>query len=226
MPAPAPTDRRDELLEEDLPRPTLGITPAQVAGSALASVSGAFLASWLGVAGTLIGAALLSIVATIGSAAYTYSLRRGHEVVVRGRNGRIVATAPRERASWLRGLPWPRLALASVAVLAIALVTLTAFEGLTGKPVSALATGSDKGGTTIGRAADNVTGGSASRDEEPSTPDPSPSQTPTPTPTPEPSTDPSPTPTAEPTPTDQPSPTETPAPSDQPSPSDGASVAP
>lgn len=227
MPAPAPTDRRDELLEEDLPRPTLGITPAQVAGSALASVSGAFLASWLGVAGTLIGAALLSIVATIGSAAYTYSLRRGHEVVVRGRNGRIVATAPREpRPPWWRGLPWPRVALASAAVLAIALVSLTAFEGLTGKPVSALATGSDKGGTTIGRAADNVTGGSSSRDDDQTKPDPGPSPTPTPTPPSEPTTDPSPSPTQEPTPTPEPSPTDSPAPSDQPSPSDGASVAP
>ena len=224
MPAPAPPDRRDELLEEDLPRPTLGITPAQVAGSVLASVSGAFLASWLGVAGTLIGAALLSTVATIGSAIYTYSLRRGHEVVRRGRNGRILPAEP--RAPWWRGLPWPRVALASVAVLAIALVSLTLFEGLTGRPVSSLGSGSDKGGTTIGRAAEGVTGGSSSRDDQPADPTPGPSETPAPTPTPDPATDPSPSPTDTPSPTQDPSPTQTPAPSDQPSPTDGASVAP
>ncbi|MCB0908981.1 MAG: hypothetical protein KDB63_17895 [Nocardioidaceae bacterium] len=220
MPAPAPTDRRDELLDEDLPRPTLGITPTQVAGSALASVSGAFLASWLGVAGTLIGAALLSIVATVGSATYTYSLRRGRQVVRWGRGERTVRELP--RVSWRRGLPWPRVALASVAVLAIALVSLTAFEGVTGKSVSALATGSDKGGTTIAQAVGHIAGGSSSRDGEPGTPAPSPSQTPTPTPT----SDPSPAPTEQPTPTQPPAPTETPAPSDQPSPSDGTSVAP
>lgn len=117
------------------------------------------------------------------------------------------------------------MALASVAVLAIALVSLTLFEGLTGRPVSSLGSGSDKGGTTIGRAAEGVTGGSSSRSDQPADPTPGPSETP-PYADSDPATDPSPSPTDTPSPTQDPSPTQTPAPSDQPSPTDGASVAP
>jgi hypothetical protein len=62
---------------------SLGLTPAQVLGSALAAMSGAFLASWLGTAGTLVGAAVGSVVATIGAAIYTHSLRRTAEAVKR-----------------------------------------------------------------------------------------------------------------------------------------------
>ncbi|KHL12851.1 hypothetical protein CLV56_0127 [Mumia flava] len=53
-----------------------GVSPAQVVGSALAAVTSAFAASGLGVAGTLIGAAIGSIVITVGGAFYTNSLRR------------------------------------------------------------------------------------------------------------------------------------------------------
>lgn len=68
---PAPPPRRLEL------------SSTQVMGSALAAVSAAFFASWLGTAGTLIGAAVGSIVATVGSATYTWWLRRTSEAVRR-----------------------------------------------------------------------------------------------------------------------------------------------
>ena len=61
----------------------LELSPAQVAGSALAAVSGAFFASWAGTAGTLIGAALGSVIATVGAATYTWSLRRTRDAVRR-----------------------------------------------------------------------------------------------------------------------------------------------
>ena len=57
-------------------RSRLGLSPAQVTGSALAAMSGAFLASWFGTTGTLVGAAVGSVVATVGAAIYTHSLRR------------------------------------------------------------------------------------------------------------------------------------------------------
>lgn len=211
MPAPAPTDRRDELPDEEVPRPTLGITPAQVAGSALASVSGAVLASWLGVAGTLIGAAMLSIVATVGSAAYTYSLRASSQVITirRRPGGRPVQVE--EREPWWRALPWPRVALASIAVLGVSLLALTAFEGLTGKPVSSLTTGKDGGGTTISRAV-GASGTDSSPDDQPDEPADIPTDDTTPSPTTDPSTDPSPTPE----PSEEPSPAETPAPTEPP----------
>ena len=53
----------------------LGLSPAQVAGSALAAVSGALLASFAGTTGTIIGTAIGSVVATVGAAIYTQSLR-------------------------------------------------------------------------------------------------------------------------------------------------------
>ena len=43
------------------PARTLGLSPAQIAGSALSAVSAAFVASWAGTTGTLIGAAVGSV---------------------------------------------------------------------------------------------------------------------------------------------------------------------
>lgn len=62
---------------------SLGLSTAQVMGSALAAMSGAFLASWLGTTGTLVGAAVASVIATVGAAIYTHSIRRTSQVVKR-----------------------------------------------------------------------------------------------------------------------------------------------
>ena len=56
-------------------RPRLEINWAQSAGGALAAVSSAVLLSTFGVAGTLIGAAIGSLVITVGGAIYSYSIR-------------------------------------------------------------------------------------------------------------------------------------------------------
>lgn len=142
--------------------PRLGLTPAQVAGSALAAISGAVVASWFGTAGTIIGAALASVIATIGTEAYTWSLRRtGHAVKnqavrVRQRVPGTVETppdptdGPAHRDDDARRFPWPRVAAATVVVLVIALGGVTAFEALTGRPVSSLLGRDDDTGTTLG----------------------------------------------------------------------------
>jgi hypothetical protein len=52
------------------------VSYAQVAGSALAAVSAAVIASFLGVGGTVLGAALGSLIATLGGAIYAHSFRR------------------------------------------------------------------------------------------------------------------------------------------------------
>ena len=56
-------------------RPRLEINWAQSAGGALAAVSSAVLLSTFGVAGTLIGAAIGSLVITVGGAVYSHSIR-------------------------------------------------------------------------------------------------------------------------------------------------------
>ncbi len=82
------------------PARPLGLSPAQIAGSALSAVSAAFVASWAGTTGTLIGAAVGSVIATIGAALYTSSLRRSSEAVRRAasqvrQTSRITSTLPR-----------------------------------------------------------------------------------------------------------------------------------
>jgi hypothetical protein len=54
----------------------IGVSGSQVAASVLASTSAALVASVFGVAGTIIGAAVVSIVATVGTAAYGLGIRR------------------------------------------------------------------------------------------------------------------------------------------------------
>ena len=70
---PSPTGREPDRL---------GVTGSQVAGSVLASVSAAVVASYFGVTGTIVGAARVSIVATVGSAAYGLGLRRTRDHTV------------------------------------------------------------------------------------------------------------------------------------------------
>ncbi|KAA2262408.1 hypothetical protein F0L68_14190 [Solihabitans fulvus] len=59
----------------------LDIKTTQVAGGALAAVTAAFLGSKLGVAGTVVGAGVASVVSTIGGVLYQHSLERTKEGV-------------------------------------------------------------------------------------------------------------------------------------------------
>ncbi|MBN2623042.1 MAG: hypothetical protein JXA83_06735 [Acidimicrobiales bacterium] len=54
----------------------IGVSGVQVAAGVLASVSAAMVSSYFGVAGTIVGAAVFSIFATVGSAAYGLGIRR------------------------------------------------------------------------------------------------------------------------------------------------------
>lgn len=64
-------------------RNRLEINYVQVVASALAAISSAVLLSTVGVAGTIIGAAIGSVFATAGSALYSYSIRLSRERVAR-----------------------------------------------------------------------------------------------------------------------------------------------
>lgn len=67
----------------------LGLSLTQIIGGALAAMTAAAIGSRLGVAGTLVGAAMASIVAAVGSALYTASLRRTHHTVRTVWTGRL-----------------------------------------------------------------------------------------------------------------------------------------
>ena len=221
-PTPEPTESPDT--------PSLGLSLPQVAGSALAAVTAAVAASWLGVAGTIAGAAVGSVLGTVGSALYAHSLRQGSQAVRRfrpSRDGHSVRIGDPTWRDRLRELPWRKIAVASAVVLVLALGAITAFEKLTGTSVSR---GSD--GTTVGQVLDRGSSSTEPTNQapadrsngndsepgvdhaEPTTPAPSPAA-PTPTgqaPEPDPTAPPSDTVTPDPAPSQEPSPTVDPPP--------------
>src|SRR3954447_9641036 len=79
------TDRPDPSAKA----PRTGLSPLQVLASGLAAASAAVVASFFGVAGTVIGAALGSLVTTVSAALCGESLRRTSERVrrLRGQHG-------------------------------------------------------------------------------------------------------------------------------------------
>src|SRR5882762_2389459 len=61
-------------------RPELSVT--QIVASTLAAVTATIAASYFGVSGTVIGAALASVVTVVGNAVYSHSIRRTRERVL------------------------------------------------------------------------------------------------------------------------------------------------
>lgn len=199
----------------------------QIAGGALAAVTAAALGSQLGVAGTLAGAAVASVIAAIASTLYTRGFEHTRDgvkkIVLRDGNGKaqVVTVVEDESADGIPGsassaLPakkrskWAHpvtviagMALTSAVTFVVAMGVITGWEFTSGSTLSG------KPGTTIGQAG------------RPST-TPTPSATPTPSETP--STTPTPTPSE--TPSDTPTPTPSETPSETPTPSVTVSVTP
>jgi hypothetical protein len=71
------SERDDGREPRDERKPRLNLTTSQVAASALAACCASVVASYLGVAGTVIGAAVGSIVATTGAAVWAHLFRTG-----------------------------------------------------------------------------------------------------------------------------------------------------
>ncbi|MCF3961748.1 hypothetical protein [Streptomyces fuscigenes] len=159
----------------------LDLSVPQVAGSALAAIAAAVLASQLDVYGTIIGAGVVSVIATCGGSFFHYFFRRtgeqlrdaaaqarprGRQVPVReapvpGAAGRVLPDTmdvlgagygtPTTHRTRRRG--WKRPVLGAVVVFALAMVCITGYE---------LAAGHDLGGnarTTIGSVMGGPGGG-------------------------------------------------------------------
>jgi hypothetical protein len=82
--------------ESDAPAPALDLSVTKIAGGALAAVTTAVAASFLGVSGTLTGAAFGSIVSSVAAALYAASLKTAH---TRIRSTRTVITRSGAAAS-------------------------------------------------------------------------------------------------------------------------------
>ncbi|MFJ6635256.1 hypothetical protein ACIQMR_28220 [Streptomyces sp. NPDC091376] len=159
----------------------LDLNVPQVAGSAIAAVAAAVLASQLGVYGTILGAGVVSVVATCGGSVFQHLFRRTgeqirevtHQVRPKG-----VEVPPRSNArqepgsahgefgeatthgTRVRG--WKRSLLAAAVVFAVAMIGITGYELASGQDLSG------GRGTTVGTAVRGGGGGNSAPDESPS----------------------------------------------------------
>jgi hypothetical protein len=214
VPRPAKTGR---IVAEQDPKERIQISLAQVAASSAAAVSAAVVCSFFGVAGTIIGTAITSMVATVGSALYAHSLRRTKSRLRKLHQAgaaspplsEVLKTSQLQGRRWLSQLPWRGIGLGTAVVFVFSIGLVTVVEISAGKPLSALFGVSHSGnrGTTLGSVVG--VGGHRSPKAKPS---PSPSSTPSSSPSPSPTvtrtapTSPPPTATATSSPTGSPTP--------------------
>ena len=223
---PAPDEG---LVPKDKPKSSLSIT--QVVAGALAAMTAAALGSRLSVAGTVVGAALASVVAAVASTLYSASLRRTTQgvsaVLVKVRPGSTSATAGADALPAAAGttvadeaaddwvLPTSpddpatrtatpargRIGWKQVVVAAALMFAVTALV-LTGLELVTGRALSGGSGTTVGQVADPAT-----RPSSTPTPTPTRDASPTASPTSNASRTAGPSPTASSTPSSEPSPT-------------------
>lgn len=144
--------------------------PATFAGAG-AAVTVAVLLSTLGAAGTLIGAALGSVVATVSTALYKQGIESSRRRVAEVQAAALereaarahrhsessevstgeVPVPPAPTGNRWAALPWKRLVVLAAVVFLIAVVVISAIELIAGKSVSSITGGTDgKDRTSIG----------------------------------------------------------------------------
>jgi cytoskeletal protein RodZ len=166
-----------------------GIDISKTLAGALAAVCAAVLGSFLGVAGTLVGAAVASIVGTVGTEIYARYLNRGAKklqtlaptfVKAPAAVGTPPVEAATEEESPSHTVPvedgskirWGRIALIAGAVFVLAMGTIAVVELFAKQSVASMVGNSSSGSSTIG----SVLNGGGGADEAPA---PTTSTTPT-----------------------------------------------
>src|SRR6195952_1889409 len=93
------SDTRDlRTTEQAPPRPDrVQLSAVQVAASTLASLSAAVVASLFGVTGTVVGAGLVAVLSTTGSALYSASMKRTSDQLRRARE-QLLTARPQSRS--------------------------------------------------------------------------------------------------------------------------------
>ena len=141
-----------------------GIDVSKTIAGALAAVCAAVIGSFLGVAGTLVGAAVASIIGSVGTEIWARSIKKGREklqptfVKVPAAVGTpevAAATGDDSPSHTVPGAPkkqirWKRVLLVAGVAFALAMGSLTVFELVSGKSLAA-AVGNSTGATsTVG----------------------------------------------------------------------------
>jgi hypothetical protein len=191
-----------------------GIEISKVIAGTLAALTAAVVGSFLGVAGTLAGAAVASVVGSLGTEIYHRSLNRGAK-----RIGAIAPTfvkvpsavgtppvpaatkqeSPSHTVPPRRNIRWRHVAVASAALFVLAMGSLTIFELMTGRSVASTVGTTSSSTTSVG----SLFGGGPRKPAVTPAPENSPApaveQTPTGPAGEPPATEPAPEPTTEPT---------------------------
>ncbi|TDQ04630.1 hypothetical protein [Labedaea rhizosphaerae] len=149
----------------------LGVRPGQVISAALAAVTAAVLGSTMGLAGTVIGAGLASVVTTVAGALYLRSLERTkagvqlvRERVRSGVTGRVIIerevttedrsdqakpdgeeVQPTDRPPAARAIRWGAVVAGSLLAFVLGMLAITGYESLVGGSLSG-GTGTTVGG--------------------------------------------------------------------------------
>jgi hypothetical protein len=193
-PRPETTDRTEQIEDKEKPQGTQ-LSATQVAAGALAAVSSAVVASFFGLAGTLIGAALASVISTVSAALYSNSLQKTNEKLRRARGqvtGRLSAADETEvaaaspaapatqvlpahldprRAPARRSRPrWTRVAVYAAAVFVMAMGIVTGIELIGQKPVSAIVGGTETSRSTTLSELTTASSSEQQDDDDASTP--------------------------------------------------------
>jgi hypothetical protein len=149
------------------------LSATQLIATALAAITATIAASYLGVSGTVIGAALASVVSAVGNAVYGHSLRSTRDRVrverVLQRERRPDRTPAPGEADPTVELPptlpqrnrsrspeparpqtaWRRIAIGSIASFVAVLAVVTGVEVVAGRPLSDLVRGDGGTGTSV-----------------------------------------------------------------------------
>ncbi|GAA3591959.1 hypothetical protein GCM10022419_088510 [Nonomuraea rosea] len=128
-------------------QPKFELTGPQIVGSALAAVTAAVAASYLGVSGTVIGAALMSAGTTVGTSVYSHYLKRTGDKVkehtvtawrgqVAGADGGASTLVAAPAKAPRRRLQWARVAAVTVLVFGVSMGSILAYQGVAGRTVA------------------------------------------------------------------------------------------
>jgi ABC-type Fe3+-siderophore transport system permease subunit len=106
-------------------------------GGALAAISGAVVASFLGVFGTLAGAGVMSIFMAVATAGYAHSLAATHRWIRRMLVRRVGDDAETDTPP-AQPIRWQRVVLAAAVVFALAIGAVTTVEAVARRPLASL----------------------------------------------------------------------------------------
>jgi hypothetical protein len=174
--------RSTENPQSPQPESVSALSITHILASALAAVTATFAASYFGVSGTVIGAALASVVTVIGNTLYSHSIQRTRQRVrsvvpltTLGLRSTAVADASPDDTTAASppprlAIPWQRVAVGAAGLFLIVAGIVTGIEIAAGRPLHSIVHDHSGSGTSL-------FGGSHKSPTTPTTPAPSQSST-------------------------------------------------